>query len=122
MTAERLLVDTNVLIHHWAGDSRTMELLDGVRLYGSFVTEIEILGYHGYSIRERALVAQDLSRVKIIDMSSVIKAAAIELRAKYRLKLADALIAATAISLNIPLVTQDKHFKRLKEEVELYLL
>ena len=68
------------------------------------------------------MVAQDLNRVKIIDMSPVIKTIAIELRAKHRLKLADTLIAATAISLNIPLVTQDKYFKRLKEEVELYML
>ena len=66
------MVDTNVLIHYWAGDTRTMEPLDGVRLYASFVTEIEILGFHGYSIRERALVAKDLGRVKIIDMSPVI--------------------------------------------------
>lgn len=122
MTADRLLVDTNALIHHWAGDARTLELLNGVRLYASFVTEIEILGFHGYSIRERALVAEDLSHVKIVDMSAVIKSIAIELRAKHRLKLADALIAATASSLNIPLVTQDKHFNRLKEEVELYML
>jgi len=122
MTIDRLMVDTNVLIHHWAGDARTMKLLKGVHLYASFVTEIETLGFHGYSIRERALVAQDLGKVNIIDMSAVIKSIAIELCAEHRMKLADALIAATAISLNIPLVTEDKHFNRLKEEVELIKL
>lgn len=122
MTAEHFLIDTNVLIHHWAGDAQTRDLLDGVRLHASFVTEIEILGYHGYTIRERALAAQDLGRVKVVDMSPVIKAIAIELRAKHRLKLADSLIGATAIPLKIPLVTLDKHFNRLKEELELYML
>jgi predicted nucleic acid-binding protein len=38
------------------------------------------------------------------------------------MKLADALIAATAIRLGIPLVTEDKHFKRLKDEVTVELI
>ncbi|MBX2982427.1 MAG: PIN domain-containing protein [Flavobacteriales bacterium] len=42
-----------------------------------------------------------------MDASERVKMIAIDLRIKYKLKLADALIAATAISLNIPLVTQD---------------
>ncbi|MEO8067165.1 MAG: PIN domain-containing protein [Flavobacteriales bacterium] len=41
------------------------------------------------------------------------------LRSVHRLKLADALIAATATSLNLPLVTSDKGFARLKDEVDL---
>jgi predicted nucleic acid-binding protein len=112
-----LLVDTNVLIHHWNGDPRTTALLDGRDLCISFVTEIEILGYHGYSMKERALVANDLKRVRIIDLSPDIKSIAIEFCGRHRLKLADALIAATAKARHIPLVTEDKHFKKLKEEI-----
>ena len=119
MSTDELLVDTNVLIHHWAGEGRSASLLNGVRLYASFITEIEILGFHGYTLRERALVAQDLRLVQVVEMSPVIKSIAINLRAKYRLKLADTLIAATAISLSIPLVTGDKHFNRLKAELDL---
>lgn len=51
-----------------------------------------------------------------------IKSIAIDLRARLRLKLADAFVAATAAYWNIPLVTEDKHFRRLKEEIALYLL
>ena len=122
MIAERLLIDTNVLIHHWNGDPRTTPLLNGHVLHASFVTEIEILGFHGYTAAERNKVLTDLQAMRIVDLEAGIKAKAIDLRWRYRLKLADALIAATAILLKIPLVTQDKHFKKLKEEITLYLL
>jgi predicted nucleic acid-binding protein len=38
------------------------------------------------------------------------------------MKLADALIAATAIRLGIALVTEDKHFRKLKNELDLMLI
>ncbi|MBK8950671.1 MAG: hypothetical protein IPM68_18000 [Flavobacteriales bacterium] len=40
MTAKSLLVDTNVLIHHWDGDARTTPLLEDTMRPVSFVTEI----------------------------------------------------------------------------------
>ena len=122
MCADPLLVDTNVLIHHWNGDSRTTPILDGIQLHISFVTEIEILGFHGYTAHERAKVIVDMAQLKIVDLDAGIKSTAIDLCARYRLKLADALIAATAIRLGIPMVTEDKHFKRLKNELAVRLI
>lgn len=122
MVAKHLLVDTNVLIHHWNGDARTISVLDGAILHVSFITEIEILGFHGYTAHERAKVTADMATILITDIDAGIKSAAIDLCARYRMKLADALIAATAIRLGIPLVTEDKHFKRLKDEVSVQLI
>jgi predicted nucleic acid-binding protein len=48
-------------------------------------------------------------------MSSSIRERYIEVRKKYHLKLADAIIAATAIASDIPLITSDKQFKTVKE-------
>ena len=45
---------------------------------------------------------------------------AIDLRKRHGLKVPDCLIAATAIQLDVPLVSSDKHFERLKDEVALY--
>ena len=115
MTAESLLVDTNVLIHHWNGDPRTTARLDGALVHISFITEIEILGFHGYTAHERAKVTADLATIRIVDLDAGIKSAAIDLCARFRLKTADALIGATAIRLGVPLVTEDKHFNRLKD-------
>lgn len=122
MTVKSLLVDTNVLIHHWDGDTRTIPLLEDAIIHASFVTEIEILGFHGYTAHERAKVTADLAFIRIVDLDAGIKSAAIDLRVRYRMKLADALVAATAIRLGVPLVTEDKHFKKLKNELTLHLL
>jgi predicted nucleic acid-binding protein len=122
MTAEALLVDTNVLIHHWNSDPRTTNKLDGALIHISFISEIEILGYHGYTAHERAKVTADLATVRVVDLDAGIKSAAIELCARFRMKTADALVAATAIRLGVPILTEDKHFKRLKEELEVRLL
>ena len=51
----------------------------------------------------------------IIDINPVIKSYTIEFRKKYKLKLPDAIIAATAQFLNIPLVTADKSFNKINE-------
>ncbi len=122
MTAERLLVDTNVLIKHWSGDPRTGPILQDARLHISFVTEIGILSYHGYTAEERSVVTHELGPIAITDLEPRIKEIAIDLRRRFRMKLADSLIAATAVFLGIPLVTEDKHFKRLKEEIALYMV
>ena len=39
----------------------------------------------------------------------------IRLRRQYTLKLPDAIVAATAIFLGIPLISADKHFEKISE-------
>ena len=56
----------------------------------------------------------------IVDIESPIKQVAIDLRKKYQMKLPDAIVAATAIHLQIPLITADKDFEKV-EELMLYL-
>lgn len=48
-------------------------------------------------------------------MNDLIKVKYVDLRKKYHLKLADAVIAATAIVYNMPLITADKQFRTVKE-------
>lgn len=105
MGDKHLLVDTNMLIHDWNGDARTTSILDGAVLRVSFITEIEIPGFHGYTAHEGAKVTADMATILITDIDAGIKSAAIDLCARYRMKLADAVIAATAIRLGVALVT-----------------
>lgn len=120
MIAERLLADTNALIHQLGGDRRIGELLEGKKVHISFVTQIELLSWSGYSPKERSIVTEQIKEFVIMDASEAVKLIAIDLRVRHNMKLADALIAATAIHLNVPLVTQDKHFNRLRDEIALY--
>ena len=42
MTAERILVDTNVLVYHLGGRADATRALQGVEVHISFITEIEL--------------------------------------------------------------------------------
>lgn len=56
-----------------------------------------------------------------ITLSNDIKGKTIEIRKKYRTKLPDAIIAASAIVNGSPLITADKGFKQI-EELDLQLI
>lgn len=122
MNGERLLTDTSALIHLLDGTPAVIQLLDGAEAFASFVSEIELLsgtkGTAEQRLRKKALLA-DLT---IIDVNQRIKEVTIDLRKRHGLKVPDCLIAATAIHLDVPLVTADRQFDRLKDEVALYRL
>ena len=122
MTAERVLVDTNILIHHISGDKRIEKLLQDRTIHISFITEVELLSFPGYSDEEREAIKAWLREFMISGVEEQIKSIAIDLRARYRLKLADTFVAATAAYWNIPLITEDKHFRKLKQEIALTLV
>jgi len=54
-------------------------------------------------------------------MNQSIKIVAIDLKQKYKLKLPDAIIAATAIHYNLMFITSDADFKSIKELELIYL-
>ncbi|MFN8349840.1 MAG: PIN domain-containing protein [Flavobacteriales bacterium] len=119
MTDERVLVDTNVLIHQLNGDQAIERLLQGRKVHISFITEVELLSFPGYTAQERSAVKAWLNEFIISDVNEGIKTIAIDLRSRFKLKLADAFVAATAVHWSIPLITQDKHFRKLKKELEI---
>jgi len=51
----------------------------------------------------------------IVSINNDIKERYEEILKQYHLKLPDAIIAATAVSINIPLITSDKQFATVKE-------
>jgi predicted nucleic acid-binding protein len=73
------------------------------------------MGFQDISIKEEKQINELLNDCLVVSLNNNIKKEYIELRKKYRLKLADAIIAATAITLNIPLITSDKQFAIVKE-------
>ena len=65
---------------------------------------------------------EDPAGMKIWDISPSIKEQCIHFRSRYRMKLADALVAATAASLNLPLLTSDNDFIKLKNDLDVRTL
>lgn len=108
MIGKEILLDTNIVLYLLKGNNTLEELLQGKNPYLSFMTELELIGFPDISSKEGTKINELLSECLIVSLNNNIKKNYIELRRKYHLKLADTIIASTAISLNIPLITSDK--------------
>lgn len=115
MNGKEILIDTNIVLYLLKGNDTLEEMLQGKEPYLSFITELELMGFQDISIKEEKQINELLNDCLVVSLNNNIKKEYIELRKKYRLKLADAIIAATAITLNIPLITSDKQFAIVKE-------
>ena len=100
-----ILLDTNIALYYLGG-KLTVPLPQGT-YYVSIVTEMELLSYPNLSLSEEQQIKFFLSQLIIINIDNSIKNTAISLRKQHRLKLPDAIIAATAQSLKAILLTND---------------
>ena len=108
------LADTNFVIHLNDGNPLVEPFLDfdfGV----SFISEIELLGAFSVSKIKKAQLNDILNDCTILEMNSEIKEICIKIRQQYKMKVPDAIIAATAIFFNLPLITSDQDFEKIKE-------
>lgn len=107
----RYLLDTNPIIDAIKAGIRLLE----EEYLVSFVTELELLSYSKLSKKEEQSINALLSNFLIVNVNEEIKKKTIELRKRYRLKLPDSIIVATAIIENAVLVTADRQLKKIKE-------
>jgi len=115
MNGNSILVDTNTAIYFLDGDTSLAEIFYQKRLYLSFITQLELLGYPGINDNELRQIESMLESCVIIDINNMIKSEVIRLRRTYSLKLPDCIVAATAIYMDLPIITSDKDFKRIEE-------
>ena len=119
MSGNEILVDTNVIIYLLQGDDTLAGILTGKQLYVSFITELELFGLNNRTKEYERLVESFLSDCFIVPMNNNILLHYKALRKAYKLKLADTLIAATAMAMNVPLITADKQFTEIRQ-LDLY--
>ena len=113
MNGTELLLDTNAVITVLHGDPS--KLLPSGRYFVSVITELELLSYPSITKAEEARIHDLILPEVVIELDQAIKAATVSVRKKHRLKLPDAIIAATASTRNLPLVTNDQHFQRIRK-------
>jgi predicted nucleic acid-binding protein len=78
----------------------------------SIITEIELLSWKKLSESEAKIISGFLSNFYRVELSEEIKEATIQIRRTHGLKVPDAIIAASALVLNQPLLTHNlKDFK-----------
>ena len=88
--------------------------MDGKNIFISFITELELLSKPGITNSEKKIIKSFLNDCTIYDINSLVKDKVIELKQSAKIKLPDAIIAATALWLNVPLVSADTDMRRIK--------
>lgn len=112
MSGVRLFIDTNILLYYLKGNEDVVELISDNEL--NIFTKPEVLSFPNLTADDESQINGLFSNCTIIEPTQDIKDLTIELRKQYKLKLPDAIIAASAQILNLPLITADKDFTKLK--------
>jgi predicted nucleic acid-binding protein len=108
-----ILVDTNLIILGIGGDNQVRELLEGHSLFISVITEIELLSIPFRKVHEERLMRDFISNCFVIDLDGEIKGQTIQLRKQHKIKIPDAIIAASSLVKKLPLFTADKGFGKI---------
>lgn len=114
-----MILDTNVLIYLSKYILKPEKILtDDIAI--SIITKIEVLGFQFQNNDEHELLFAMCNELKVHPLTDSIAEETIRLRQNYRIKLPDAVIYATALVENIPLLTNNiKDFKFIDRNVDL---
>jgi toxin FitB len=106
-----VLLDTNILVYHVAGSPPATEFVNEVIADQSFclsiLSVIEFLGWHGHSEQKFLECKELVGLATIFPISGAAAEKTIEIRRSKRIKLADAIIAATALVNKLTLATRN---------------
>lgn len=112
MSGTEYLLDTNFILGMLKATPTVLDVINRERLMAgqcaySAITRMELLGFPGITADEDALIRSRLSMFTYLPVDVAVEDRAIELRRSRRVKLPDALIAATAITHGLRLLTLD---------------
>jgi len=114
MDKSRFFLDTNVIIDTLNHDLDLLAFLDhfpDCEVFINLIVEIEVLSKNGMSEREEADARALLNSCKRVEIDKPICDLAIQIRRAKELRLPDALIAASAITLNATVLSNDSHLR-----------
>ena len=114
MNGVEFLADTNAMIYLLVGNDCMRPYLSK-KLGVSFISELELFSFSELTEGEEVNIRNLLKECTVFPLDSDIKEEVISLRKKYRIKLPDAIIAATAIEKGLRLLTADKGFEKIEE-------
>ena len=120
MNGNSVLLDTNIVLYLLSGDEVLSSLLYNRKIYISFISQLELLGYKDITVKDRDEIRTFLDECIIIDINTKIKEEVIKIRRSVRIKLPDSIILATSQYLNVPVISSDSDFGRVEEANVIY--
>jgi hypothetical protein len=99
------VLDTNAILYILGG--KLAQPLTPAQYFVSIISEMELLSYPSLDDAALAQIRRFLYEVTVVELTEEIRELAIDLRRRHALKLPDAIVAATALSLQAELVTND---------------
>lgn len=115
------LIDTNTVIYLLDGKLPVVAetflggIIDDVCQL-SVISQIELLSWQAITPESRMLLETFVANCRIIDLSAAVVQQTIQLRQTYRMKLPDAIIAATALVNQCTLISRnDSDFRKIQE-------
>lgn len=104
-----MLLDSNIVIHaSQPGGEWLAAWTEHPEAALASVTRIEALGFAGLAVDEEAAIRRLLAASLCYTLDDEVIERAIRLRQQKRMKLGDAIIAATALEYALPLVTRNE--------------
>ncbi|GAA4319568.1 type II toxin-antitoxin system VapC family toxin [Compostibacter hankyongensis] len=96
--------------------SKGLQFIETIDPIISVITQIELLGWHGASDKQLVPLIDFVEKAAIFPLESDIIQETISLRQKFKIKTPDAIIAATALTHNLSLLTRNTaDFKQIPE-------
>ena len=114
-----ITLDTNVIIYYLKGEQSVFPIVDEIFLneggaYIASVTELELFSLSSLETEELTKIENFLKLPFVLPLDSHIARIAGTIRRLYRVKLADSIIAATALYTKTPLLTRNvRDFKKI---------
>lgn len=115
MNGNSVLIDTNIVLYLLSGDQVLADLLYDRKIYISFITQLELLGYPDIAESDKKIIQEFINECMVIDINNFIKDEVIRIKQNHRIKLPDSIILATSKFLGFPLLTADKELAKIDE-------
>ncbi|QDW26772.1 type II toxin-antitoxin system VapC family toxin [Pedobacter sp. KBS0701] len=110
------LADTNSVIEYLENKlpEKILVFMDNLEMHLSVISRIELLGWSKMTEHQFQQLSGFISASLVYDLSEEIIQNTIKIRKSHRIKLPDAIIAATAITNNLTLITRNtSDFKKI---------
>ncbi len=117
MNGTNYLLDTNAIIGIVNDNEKLLALLNKADFVAiSIISVIEFLSYPNLSQKDKNVFKKMTLEASVIDLNfenSTLINSISEIRVAYRIKLPDAVLAATAITYNLQFLTNDRGFNQI---------